>query len=138
MNEPNIEQKRIMENNGLKPENWLVVFENKNSLEVVSRHTFQRRKLSKDKIKDKPLTLKEIREIEKRNAEDRCDKRESVLLVGCKKKCLKCGNAHPIGTELRYCNICGGFLYIQQEIIVPQIYQPKEKYDTRQKARNRV
>ena len=44
---PTRAQKEIIAENKLKPENWMVVFESKDTLEIISKRTSQRRVLQK-------------------------------------------------------------------------------------------
>ncbi len=44
---PTRAQKEIISANKLKPENWMVVFESKDTLEIISKRTSQRRVLQK-------------------------------------------------------------------------------------------
>ena len=44
---PTRAQKEIISENKLKPENWMVVFESKDTLEIISKRTSQRRVLQK-------------------------------------------------------------------------------------------
>lgn len=44
---PTRAQKEFIEENKLKPENWMVVFESKDTLEIISKRTSQRRVLQK-------------------------------------------------------------------------------------------
>lgn len=44
--EPNERQRNILQKFGLNPNNWLVYFENKATIEVVSKRSRQRRKLN--------------------------------------------------------------------------------------------
>lgn len=45
--EPTLENKKLMESKGLRPDMWLVIWEDKNVLEVVSKRSKQRRVLKK-------------------------------------------------------------------------------------------
>ena len=45
--EPTLENKKLMESKGLRPDMWLVIWEDKNVLEVVSKRTRRRRVLKK-------------------------------------------------------------------------------------------
>ena len=44
---PTRAQKEIISENKLTPENWMVVFESKDTLEIISKRTSQRRVLQK-------------------------------------------------------------------------------------------
>lgn len=44
--EPNERQRNILQKFGLNPNNWLIYFENKATIEVVSKRSRQRRTLS--------------------------------------------------------------------------------------------
>ena len=44
---PTRAQKEIISENKLKPENWMVVFESKDTLEIISKRTSQRRVLQR-------------------------------------------------------------------------------------------
>lgn len=46
--EPTLENKKLMESKGLNADRWLVVWEDKDVLEVVSKRTRRRRVLKKD------------------------------------------------------------------------------------------
>ena len=46
--QPTTENKKLMKNNGLAPDRWLVIWEDKDTLEVISKRTRQRRILNKD------------------------------------------------------------------------------------------
>ena len=45
--EPTTENKKLMKSKGLRPDMWLVIWEDKNVLEVVSKRSKQRRVLKK-------------------------------------------------------------------------------------------
>ena len=45
--EPTLENKKLMESKGLRPDMWLVIWEDKNVLEVVSKRSKMRRALRK-------------------------------------------------------------------------------------------
>ena len=45
--EPTLENKKLMKSKGLRPDMWLVIWEDKNVLEVVSKRSKQRRVLKK-------------------------------------------------------------------------------------------
>lgn len=45
--EPTLENKKLMKSKGLRPEMWLVIWEDKDVLEVVSKRTRRRRVLKK-------------------------------------------------------------------------------------------
>lgn len=45
--EPTVENKKLMESKGLRPDMWLVIWEDKDVLEVISKRTRQRRVLVK-------------------------------------------------------------------------------------------
>lgn len=47
--EPDEEQKRLIKLNGLCPENWIVIYESKTTLEIVSRRKSMHRVLRKRK-----------------------------------------------------------------------------------------
>ena len=47
---PNKEQADLIRKNSLNPFNWKVVFENSSTLEIVSKHSSQRRILYKNSI----------------------------------------------------------------------------------------
>ena len=47
---PTRAQKEIISENKLKPENWMVVFESKDTLEIISKRTSQRRVLQKGRM----------------------------------------------------------------------------------------
>ena len=47
---PNKEQADLIRKNSLNPFNWKVVFENSSTLEIVSKHSSQRRILCKNSI----------------------------------------------------------------------------------------
>lgn len=44
---PTLENKKLMESKGLRPDMWLVIWEDKNVLEVLSKRTRRRRVLKK-------------------------------------------------------------------------------------------
>ena len=44
---PTLENKKLMESKGLRPDMWLVIWEDKDVLEVVSKRTRRRRVLKK-------------------------------------------------------------------------------------------
>lgn len=44
---PTREQKELMEKNGLRPENWMVVTDNKAEMQVISKRSGQRRAIEK-------------------------------------------------------------------------------------------
>ena len=46
--EPTADNKRLMESKGLNADRWLVVWEDKDVLEVISKRSRQRRVLKKD------------------------------------------------------------------------------------------
>lgn len=45
--EPTLESKKLMKSKGLRPDMWLVIWEDKNVLEVLSKRTRRRRVLKK-------------------------------------------------------------------------------------------
>ena len=45
--EPTLENKKLMKSKGLRPDMWLVIWEDKDVLEVVSKRSKQRRVLKK-------------------------------------------------------------------------------------------
>ena len=45
--EPTLENKKLMKSKGLRPDMWLVIWEDKNVLEVLSKRTRRRRVLKK-------------------------------------------------------------------------------------------
>lgn len=47
MSKPTRAQKEIISDHGLNPDNWVVAFESKDTLEIVSRRSAQRRVLQK-------------------------------------------------------------------------------------------
>lgn len=51
MNKPTRAQKEVISGHKLNPKNWVVAFESKDTLEIVSRRTAQRRVLEKRKGK---------------------------------------------------------------------------------------
>lgn len=46
--EPTVENKKLMESKGLRPEMWLVIWEDREVLEVISKRSKQRRVLEKE------------------------------------------------------------------------------------------
>ena len=50
--EPNERQRNILQKFGLNPNNWLIYFENKATIEVVSKRSRQRRILNVKNIKE--------------------------------------------------------------------------------------
>lgn len=45
--EPTLENKKLMKSKGLRPDMWLVIWEDKDVLEIISKRTRQRRVLVK-------------------------------------------------------------------------------------------
>ena len=50
---PTMAQKELIASKGLKPENWMVVFESRDTLEIISRRKSARRILQKDTVRGK-------------------------------------------------------------------------------------
>jgi len=44
---PTREQKELMTKRGLRPENWMVILDNKAEMQIISRHSRQRRTIER-------------------------------------------------------------------------------------------
>lgn len=44
---PTREQKELMAKRGLRPENWIVILDNKAEMQIISRHSRQRRTIER-------------------------------------------------------------------------------------------
>lgn len=50
---PTREQKELMAKRGLRPENWMVILDNKAEMQIISRHSRQRRTIERGQRKKK-------------------------------------------------------------------------------------